>query len=85
MDTKTNTILKPAEVTREFWTLAEVAQRLGVHTFTVRRLCWSGKLHSTRIGSLLRISEAELQRYLSEQTASAPSARAGATPGGNVA
>jgi excisionase family DNA binding protein len=54
---------------RELWTLREVARRWGCHPFTVRRLCWSGKLRATRIGTTLRISEAELQRYLRENTA----------------
>lgn len=53
---------------REFWTVLEVAQRLGIHDFTVRRLCWSGELHATRIGTALRISETELQRYIKDNT-----------------
>jgi excisionase family DNA binding protein len=67
-----NTMQAPTEsgtVQRELWTLAEIAQRMGLHTFTVRRLCWSGKLRVTRIGHALRISEAEYQRYIRENTA----------------
>jgi excisionase family DNA binding protein len=53
---------------REFWTLDQVAQRLGVHTFTIRRLCWSGKLRVTRVGAAQRISEGELQRFIRQNT-----------------
>jgi excisionase family DNA binding protein len=55
---------------REFWSLTEVAERLGVHVFTVRRLCWHRKLRATRIGSAVRVSEAELQRYITANTES---------------
>jgi len=62
--------VNPNALDREFWTVQEIARRLGVAVFTVRRLAWRGELRVTRVGSLLRISEGELQRYIREHTKS---------------
>jgi excisionase family DNA binding protein len=43
-------------VGRRFWTVMEVAEQLGIHDFTVRRLCWEGKLQAVRHGNLPRTS-----------------------------
>jgi excisionase family DNA binding protein len=78
MSGKMSEAAKAGEVCREFWTLDQVAQRLGVHTFTIRRLCWAGKLRVTRIGAAQRISEGELQRFITQHTNPSPPGAAAA-------
>jgi excisionase family DNA binding protein len=65
-------VVNPDALGREFWTIPEVARRLGVAVFTVRRMCWNGKLRVTRVGKLIRISESEIQRYIAEHTETSP-------------
>lgn len=43
----------------------EVASRLGVHPRTVRRLIAAGDLIAHRIGRSIRVSDHDLQTYLS--------------------
>ena len=47
--------------------LREVADRLGVSEMTVRRLVKRGELVAVRVGGQYRISEENLQRYISER------------------
>ena len=45
----------------------EVADALGVHPETIRRLIHDGRLDAIRIGRVLRIRRAELDRFLESQ------------------
>ena len=57
-----------SEVKREFYTLKEVATKLGVGKHTVRRLILGGKLSVTIIGKQYRISEVHLQEFYQRNT-----------------
>lgn len=48
----------------KFLTVKEVAQMLNVSTRTVRRLCESEDLTHYKIGSVIKITEEDLQNYL---------------------
>lgn len=43
----------------------EVAQSLGVSSGTIYSLIYSGELRPTRVGGSYRITETELERYIS--------------------
>jgi len=45
----------------------EVADALGVHPETIRRLIHDGRLDAIRIGRVLRVRRAELDRFLESQ------------------
>lgn len=45
----------------------EVADALGVHPETIRRLIHDGRLDAIRIGRVLRIRRVELDRFLESQ------------------
>ena len=47
-----------------FFTIAQVAERLGVATRTVRRWIVAGDLVVHRVGSVVRIAEADLRAFL---------------------
>jgi excisionase family DNA binding protein len=49
------------------YSVQEVANLLGVHAETVRRLIHSGGLNAVRVGRVLRVEEDELERYLNRQ------------------
>jgi len=51
-------------VSREVYTIEEVAQMLKISQATVRRKIKSGDLRSNKIGKLYRISEKDLLKYL---------------------
>ena len=48
----------------KFFTIAEIAERLGVSTRTVRRWIRSGDLVAHRFGGIVRISEKDLRAFL---------------------
>jgi excisionase family DNA binding protein len=52
-----------------FLTVAEVAEMLRVSNMTVYRLVNAGAMKAVRIGKSYRISETEVDRYLSEGAA----------------
>ncbi len=47
-----------------YWSVEQVAEALDVHSRTVRRWIHAGLLPAVRVGSLLRISDAELQAFV---------------------
>jgi excisionase family DNA binding protein len=53
-------------------TANEVARRLAVVPLTVYRLTKRGLLHPRRIGRLLRFEEADVARFLSEESTRGP-------------
>lgn len=48
-----------------FYTVDEAAEKIGVHTKTIRRYIYSGKIKALKIGGQWRISEEDLSEYLS--------------------
>ena len=42
----------------------EIAELLGVHPQSVRRLVWNGTLPSVRVGQSIRVRAGEVQRFL---------------------
>jgi len=56
-------------VTREWYSIKEVAHRLGVVPVTVERLVAQGKIKASRVGpKLIRIHQSELDRYVESTT-----------------
>ncbi len=49
------------------YSVRQVADQLGVHPETVRRLIHDGRLEAVRIGRVLRIDGAELDGFLARQ------------------
>ena len=49
------------------YSVRQVADRLGVHPETVRRLIHGGRLDAIRIGRVLRIQSGELDGFLARQ------------------
>lgn len=49
------------------YTVREVANRLGVHPETVRRLIHDGRLDAVRVGRVLRVESDSLQSFLLNQ------------------
>lgn len=47
-----------------YYTVEEVADKIGVHTKTIRRYIYSGKLSAKKIAGQWRITEDELNDYL---------------------
>lgn len=47
-----------------YFTVDEVAEKLGVHTKTIRRYIYSGKLSAQKIGGQWRVTEEALDQYL---------------------
>ncbi len=52
---------------KEYYSTQEVADRLGVSVFTIRRYVRSGLLRSVRLEGSYRISRSELQTFLSQR------------------
>ena len=50
----------------EFLTVAEVAQKMRVSKMTVYRLVHGGKLPAVRVGRSFRVSEDDVNEYLSK-------------------
>jgi excisionase family DNA binding protein len=53
--------------TTELYSVREVADRLGVHPETIRRLIHDGRLEAVRVGRVLRVGGDELERFLRQQ------------------
>jgi excisionase family DNA binding protein len=49
------------------YTVRQVADRLGVHPETIRRLIHDGRLDAVRIGRVLRVGGASLDGFLARQ------------------
>jgi excisionase family DNA binding protein len=49
------------------YSVRQVADQLGVHPETVRRLIHDGRIEAVRIGRVLRINAGELERFLTRQ------------------
>ncbi|MGF1472110.1 MAG: helix-turn-helix domain-containing protein [Rubrobacteraceae bacterium] len=56
---------------REFLSLKEVQELLGIGSTKAYELVAKGKIPSIRIGRAIRINRRELDRWLDEQTSSA--------------
>ena len=54
---------------RRAWTVAEVAASVGVGRSTVYGWIEEGRLHAFRSGSIVRVTAAELDRFLEERAA----------------
>lgn len=52
----------------KYYTVEETAQKIGVHTKTVRRYIYSGKIKALKLGGQWRIAEDDLNEYLSTGT-----------------
>ena len=53
-------------MTEKFFTTLEVAELLKVSDRTVRNLCANGDIEHNRIGAQIRISETQLNNYLTD-------------------
>lgn len=51
----------------EFYTTQEIADRLGVSVFTIRRYIRAGKLRSVKLDGVYRVSRSELGEFLSRR------------------
>jgi excisionase family DNA binding protein len=49
------------------YSVREVADRLGVHPETIRRLIHDGRLEAVRVGRALRVAPAALEGFLERQ------------------
>jgi len=49
------------------YSVRDVAEQLGVHPETIRRLIHEGRLDAVRIGRVLRVHGASLQGFLARQ------------------
>jgi excisionase family DNA binding protein len=49
------------------YTVREVADQLGVHPETIRRLIHDGRLDAVRVGRVLRVDGAALEGFLARQ------------------
>ena len=54
----------PREAAEALLSVKEVARRLGVHPYTVYKLCDRGDLAHVRVLNAIRISEAEVRGFL---------------------
>ena len=52
-----------ADTLQEYFSVAQVAKRLGCSTKHVRRLINRGDLVANKFGGIVRISRAEIERY----------------------
>ena len=59
-----------------YYTVNEVAELLRVAHGTVRREITRGRLETCRVGRAIRVSEEQLERYLSKPTLTPPTAPA---------
>jgi excisionase family DNA binding protein len=61
-------IVVPVDVDdKALYTVRDVANRLGVHPETVRRLIHDGRLDAVRVGRVLRVDSDSLQGFLVNQ------------------
>jgi excisionase family DNA binding protein len=51
----------------ELYTVQEVADRLGVHPETIRRLIHGGRMEAVRVGRVLRVHPDALETFLARQ------------------
>jgi excisionase family DNA binding protein len=51
------------EAAEELFSVKEVARRLGVHPYTVYKLCDRGEIEHVRVLNAIRISETALRRF----------------------
>jgi excisionase family DNA binding protein len=61
------TVAPSGERGGRLYSVREVADLLGVHPETVRRMIHAGILDGIRVGRGLRVEEASLQEYLARQ------------------
>ncbi len=52
---------------RDVYTVREVADRLGVHPETIRRLIHDGRIEAVRVGRVLRVAAADVDAFLARQ------------------
>jgi excisionase family DNA binding protein len=52
---------------QEFFTPAEIAQYLGLSTYTVQDLCRRGELHHVKVGRAIRIRKQWADDYMTER------------------
>jgi excisionase family DNA binding protein len=52
---------------KALYTVRDVANRLGVHPETVRRLIHDGRLDAVRVGRVLRVESGSFQGFLDNQ------------------
>lgn len=57
---------------RMLWSVAEVADMLGVHRNTVHREVQRGRLHSVRVGRLRRFRREDIEAYIDACMAADP-------------
>jgi excisionase family DNA binding protein len=60
-----------AEIPR-LHTVRDVADRLGVHPETIRRLIHEGRLRGIRVGRALRVEDASVEELLAQQRVKPP-------------
>ena len=53
-----------AKLAREFFTPADIADYLGLATYTVQELCRRGELHHVKVGRAIRIRKAWADDYM---------------------
>lgn len=58
-----NRAIDPEELDRDFYTIYEVAEKLGFHHNTVRRMIKNGELPAKKYGNTWRIRVDDLQRF----------------------
>ncbi len=49
---------------KEYYTVEDLAEKLGVHTKTIRRYIYGGKLSAQKIGGQWRVTEDALEAYM---------------------
>lgn len=71
----------------EFYSTQDVADRLGVSIFTIRRYIQSGKLEAVKLDGGYRVHRAALDAFLSERSTAPPAGTAptATPPAGGVA
>jgi excisionase family DNA binding protein len=68
MDGLAGTSGRQAVETAEYLTVREVANKLRLSQFTIRRMIWTGKLKAKLFATRLRISGRELARFEQAET-----------------
>lgn len=56
-----------AEPQPELYSVREVAERLGVHPETIRRLIHEGRMDAVRVGRVLRVARADVEAFIDRQ------------------
>lgn len=57
---------------KEFLSINQAAEKLGVHHATIRKMIRQERLRATRIGSAYRIDQAELARFINANATTTP-------------